>query len=61
MAARISHFVTAATIFHVVLSTINGSSSMLHAALFLVELRWSVSYFLSFSVLLLPYIPNLWT
>ena len=34
---------------------------MLHAALFLVELRWSVSYFLSFSVLLLPYIPNLWT
>ena len=43
--------------FHVVLPTKNAS----FVALFLVELRWPVAYFLFFSVFLLHYIPNLWT
>ena len=36
-------------------------SLQISAALFLVELCWPATYFLCFSVFLLPYIPNLWT
>ena len=50
--------------FHVVLSKNNVSSVFYFSlqtsvALFLVELRWPAAYFLSFSVFLLLYIPNL--
>ena len=50
---------------HVFLSTKNVSfvfylSLSLSVALFLVELRWPVPYFLFFSVFLFLYIPNLW-
>ena len=52
--------------FHVVLPTKNVSfvfylSLLLSVALFLVELRWHIAYFLFFSVFLFFYIPNLWT
>ena len=35
-------------------------SLFISVALFLVELRWSVAYFLFFSVFLFLYFPNLW-
>ena len=59
VAASISHILIAATKFSCcsILPTKNAS----FVALFLVELRWPVAYFLFFSVFLLHCIPNLWT
>ena len=77
VAASICHFVTAATkfsccsvptknvssVFFVCLSVFFFFyfSLQISFALFLVEFRWPVAYFLFFSVFLLLYIPNLWT
>ena len=73
VAASICHFVTAATKFSCCsVPTKNVSfvffvcfffyfSLQISFALFLVEFRWPVAYFLFFSVFLLLYIPNLWT
>ena len=66
VAASISHFVTTAKNFHVVLPTKKcllcflSLALAMSVALFLVELRWPAAYFLFFSVFLLLYIPNLW-
>ena len=58
-----SHFLTAATNFHVVPTTEKGLLCFfsLALALFLVQLRWVSPYFLFFSVFLFLCIPNLWT
>ena len=75
VAASICHFVTAATkfsccsvptknvsfVFFVCLSVFFYFSLQISFALFLVEFRWPVAYFLFCSVFLLLYIPNLWT
>ena len=64
--ASISHFLTASTKFSC--CTYKKMSPMFFylslqpsVALFLVEFRWPVAYFLFFSVFLFLYIPNLWT
>ena len=66
VAASISHFLTAATKFSCCSSNKKMSivfylSLQLSVALLIVERRWSVTYFLFFSVFLFLYIPNLWT
>ena len=63
VAANNSHFLTAATKFHVVPTTEEGLLCFfsLALALFLIQLRWVSPYFLFFSVFLFLCIPNLWT
>ena len=66
VAASISHFLTAATKFSCCSSNKKMSivfylSLQLSVARLIVERRWSVTYFLFFSVFLFLYIPNLWT
>ena len=66
VAASISHFLTAATKFSCCSSNKKMSivfylSLQLSVALLIVERRWSVTYFLFFSVFLFLYIPDLWT
>ena len=63
VAASNSHFLTAATKFHVVPTTEKGHLCFfsLALALFLVKLRLVSPYFLFFSVFLFLCIPNLWT
>ena len=66
VAASISLFLTAATKFSCCSSNKKMSivfylSLQLSVALLIVERRWSVTYFLFFSVFLFLYIPNLWT
>ena len=66
VAASISHFLTAATKYSCCssnkkLSIVFYLSLQLSVALLIVERRWSVTYFLVFSVFLFLYIPNLWT
>ena len=65
VAASISHFLTAANNFSRCSSNKKCFlcyylSLLLSVALFLVELRWPIAYFLFFSVFLFFYIPNLW-
>ena len=64
VATSISYFLTAATKFSCCSSRKKLSPlfiSRSRFAFFLVDFRWSAAYFLFFSVLLLLYIPNLWT
>ena len=64
MAASISHFLTAITKFGVVLPTKKMSPlCFLSLALDLCRSfsRWPAAYVLFFSVLVLLYIPNLWS
>ena len=63
VAANNSHFLTAATKFHVVPTTEEGLLCFfsLALALLLVQLCWVSPYFLFFSVFLFLCIPNVWT
>ena len=58
VAANISHFVTAVTKFSC--CSVNKKCLLCFLTLAL-NLCWPAAYFLFFSVLLLLYIPNLWT